>query len=293
MMAGLVVNSQGKFEKAVATGLVATSFLLLFLPMLWDFGSQYWLKEEDSHSIALLLGIAYAYARDRNRYGWNARTLETLLGSSIVLVGLVLYGLGRYQDFFQLEGFSLPIIVSGSTLAIAGSGALKRWAIPNALLLFTIPLLGSAVDSILVPLRLMLTAAVTKTLSIFGLHVANIGVTIIIGFAKLNIAGACIGLRSMISLLSIAILYLYLFPLKTKTSIFAFLMLVPVVTLFSNFLRILALVLIAYQFGTSVEGAFHDIAAYVEVIVAVSLFMALRALLEQRVGELRPQRHAQ
>ena len=267
-------------ERGIATLLVAIGFLALYVPMVWDFGARYWFREEDNHSAILILGIAYAYYRDRGQFGWNANTLESFYGAGIVVAGLLIYSLGRYQNFFQLEGLSLPIVIAGLTLGIAGKTALKHWALPNFLLVFTVPLLGSAVDSLLVPLRLMLTEAVTGSLAMLGYPIASSGVTIIIGFAELNIAGACVGLYSMLSLLSISFLYIYFFPMKSRISTGIFLIFVPALALLANYIRVLTLVLVAYYFGTSVEMQIHDYAAYAEVAIAVSLFISLRAVLE-------------
>ncbi|WP_303545010.1 exosortase/archaeosortase family protein [Sphingomonas natans] len=247
----------------------------LYVPVFIDFGARFWLNEEDSHSGLLLVGIIWAYYSDRAAFNATAEDRDFFFGALIITVGLIAYFIGRVTEFFQLQGLSLPVVVFGLTLSNGGWQNVRRFLLINGLLIFTVPLLGPLGDAVLVPLRLALTAAAADLVRHFGYFVGTNGVIVTIGYVNLNIAGACIGLRSMVSLFAIGMLFIYYFPLERKSLTFAFIVLLPFIGLLANYLRIVALILIAGTFGATVESGMHDIAAYLEVGVAVGLFFVL------------------
>ncbi|MEE4450777.1 exosortase/archaeosortase family protein [Novosphingobium resinovorum] len=262
-----------------AAALVAMGLAALYVPVLATFGAQYFWDEDDNHSSVLLLMTGYAFWADRAAFGWRSTRAEAAAGAALVMAGLAIFFLGRLTDVIQLLGVSLPICVAGLCLGFGGWSLLKRWWLLCGLLVFIVPWLGASVDGLLVPLRLLLTRLATSSIALFGYPVSSTGVIVTVGFVQLSIAGACIGLRSMVSMVAIGVLFLHFLPPRSWLGGVAFLLLVPVIALGANFLRIIFLVLVAGQFGASGEAAVHDFAAYGEILIAMGGFLtAARAL---------------
>jgi len=262
--------------------LVLFGMVVLYLPMFIDFGEKFWWNEEDSHAGILLLGILFAYYRERHHSRAQATSAEFAAGCLFVGLGLAIYALGRIAIFFQLQGISLPIMILGLTLASAGRRTAGRLALINTLLIFTVPLFGALADTVLVPLRVHLTAVAAHFASALGYLAASSGVIVTVGFVELNIAGACVGLRSMVSLLAIGLLSLHFFPMRSFRRALLFALLLPALALAANFLRIVLLIIVAGEWGASAEAQVHDTAAYLEAFVAIGLFVALARLLQPR-----------
>lgn len=259
----------------VAIVLVTLGLVALYAPVVAAFGARYFWDEDDNHSSVLLLMTGYAFWLDRSAFDWRSTKVEAACGAALVLFGLCVFFIGRLTDLVQLLGLSLPLCVMGLCLGFGGVGLWRRWLLLCGMLVFIVPWLGASVDGLLVPLRLLLTSAATSSVAWLGYPVSATGVLITVGFVQLSIAGACVGLRSMVSMVAIGVLFLHFFPPRSRISGVIFLLLVPVIALGANFLRIVALVAVAARFGASGEAQVHDFAAYGEILVAIGGFVVL------------------
>jgi exosortase len=267
---------------APATVLVLAGLAILYVPVAVQFGGEFWWGPDDSHAGVVLLAVLWAYWRERDAFTWGTKLAEKLCGWTFVSLALVLYALGRVTNFFQLIAFSISMTALGLTLLSAGFAGARRFWILNFLLLFTVPVLGPFADTILIPLRIFLTKAAVHLFSELDFPISSSGVIITIGFVRLNILGACVGLRSMVSLIALGLIFLHLVPVRSWAHGLAFILLLPIVGLLANFLRICVLIAVANGFGASTESFCHDAAAAAEVFVAIGIFLGLAKLFERR-----------
>jgi len=201
------------------------------------------------------------------------------LGWVLVAAAGLLYAVGRSQEFYQLEiGSQVPLFV-GTVLVLLGQGALRRlWFLPVFLLLL-IPVPGSLLNDILVPLKKVVSTIVADGLFACGLPIARDGVVLYIGRYQLLIADACSGLNSMIALTAIGCLYVYLRPGRGWLATSILLAAVLPIAFVANLVRVTGLVLITYLWGERAGQRFHDFAAIAEIIVAIgTLFLVEHAI---------------
>lgn len=261
-----------------AAALLVIAFASLYIPVMAQFGARYFWDEDDNHALVLVLLAGYAFYADRSRFAFRSSSAEAIAGSLLGLLGLSIYLLGRITDIVQLQGGSLPLLALGCTLGLGGRTLLRRWWLPCCLLMFIVPLIGGAADAILVPMRLAVTDAAVAGARLLGYPAAANGVLISVGFVQLSVAGACVGLRSMVSMVAIAALFLHFFPPRSRLAGVLFFLGAAIVALGANFVRVLTLVLVAGQFGATAEATVHDLAAYIEVILALAAFLLLARL---------------
>ena len=271
-----------------AAALLAITFLTLYIPVMAQFGARYFWDEDDNHALILVLLAGYAFYADRSRFAFRSTTAEAIVGGLVCLFGLCAYLLGRITDIVQLQGGSLPLLALGCTLGLGGQTLLRRWWLPCCLLMFIVPLIGGAADAILVPMRLAVTDAAVAGARFLGYPAAANGVLISVGFVQLSVAGACVGLRSMVSMVAIAALFLHFFPPRSTLAGVLFFVGAAIVALGANFVRVLTLVLVAGQFGATAEATVHDLAAYIEVILALGAFLLLARITAGPSTEGRP-----
>lgn len=253
--------------------LIAAGILFLYVPVIYQFGEKYFLDSDDNHSSILLLMTGYAFWIDRNALKFVSTPCEALAGAGLIATALAIYVLGRMTDVIQLLGVSLPILVMGLSLSFGGWALLGRWKFLSCLLIFVVPWLGASADALLVPLRLLLTSGATESLSMLGYPISATGVLVSVGFVQLSIAGACVGLRSMVTMVAIGALFLHFFRPRSTYAGIIFMLTVPVIALSANFIRIIVLVLAAAHFGAGGAAAIHDAAAYAEVLLAIGAFL--------------------
>ncbi|MET0241305.1 MAG: exosortase/archaeosortase family protein [Sphingobium sp.] len=272
-------------QVALAFGLVVLGLLALYVPVLWQYGARYFWDEDDNHSGVLLALVLFGYWTDRAAFRRDATRWEEQGGIACILAGLAFYAVGRVTDLLQLQGASLPVIVTGLTLATGGLRLVRRWWLLSILLIFIVPWFGPIADVLLVPLRLALTEMAARFTSFLGFPVSSSGVFIYVGFIQLNVAGACVGLRAMVSMTAIGFLFLHFFPPRSPAAGLLFIILLPVIALTANFIRVSGLVITAALFGVSGEAVVHDAAAYMEVGVALLAFLILGKALGARTQD--------
>src|SRR4029077_2066505 len=91
-----------------------------------------------------------------------------------------------------------------------GKTAVRRLALPLCMLVFIIPVPGSLVDQLLLPLKMAVSGIVDDILHSLGYPIARSGVALLIGPYALLVADACSGLNSMVALSGIGLAYVHL-----------------------------------------------------------------------------------
>lgn len=282
-----LLPGEGPFARFVPLALLALGLVVLYAPMMIEFGGKIWWDEDNSHAGILLLCLLAAFWFDRRALVTRANPREFVIGAIVVAAGLVVYAFGQVVNLLQLQALSMPMLGAGLSLAVGGWPLLRRWWLLILLLAFTVPWIGPAADWLLVPLRLKLTSSAVALLSAFGLPVSAMGVLVNVGFVQLNVAGACVGLRSTISIIALGLLSLHFFPPRSVRAGAIFVLLLPIIGLGANFLRVTFLIASAAAFGSSGVERVHDLAAYLEVGLSLGVFMLVSSRLSaQRAARL-------
>lgn len=268
----------------LASILLIAAIASLALPTLHSFATVFWARTSDTHAPVVLAFIAVAFWRERHALNWSASRHAVKSAFALALLGAGLYFLGRSQSFYQLEGLGLVVLIVAAILLVGGFDGLRCYLFPCFMLLFVIPIPGSVADHLLVPLKLILSQGITDLFHALGYPVSNHGVILNVGFYQLQIADACAGLRSLISLSAIGFLFIYLLPPSRGAISVLLLLLTPTLALSANFLRVALLVLITYYFGGDAGAASHDLAAYCEIVIVLIFFVLARLLLEAIFG---------
>jgi exosortase len=120
------------------------------------------------------------------------------------------------------------------------------------------------------PIKIAISSWTVSVLHLLGYPIANSGVTIQIGQYELLVATACAGLNSIVTLTALCLFYVYL---RHRSNLVAFLIIalaaIPIAVI-SNFIRVMALVLITYHFGdAAAQGFLHDFAGLLMFSVAL------------------------
>jgi exosortase len=91
---------------------------------------------------------------------------------------------------------------------------------------------------------------------------------------------ACAGMNSIFALSAIGMFYVYAFRWKSKLRSLILLAAVIPITIMANFLRVLALVLVAYHGGIDlVDGTVHDLTGIALFVFAITLLFIFDGLL--------------
>jgi exosortase B len=252
--------------------------LILYVPTYVTLATDTWGDPEKFHgAIFFVLALWMMW---RQRHALLARSAPSAVyGAPLLVIGLALYVVGRSQEALTLEVFSQIFVFSGAVLALYGWRALRKVWFPIAFLMFVVPLPGSVLDAVLLPLKQFVSAMVDHLLFAIGYPIARNGVVLSIGPYQVLIADACAGLKSMIALCGVGLAYVYLRQRASKWQDGVLLASIVPIAIFANVVRVACLTLLIFHFGEDTGQRFHDVAGGAEVVFALASFFAVDALL--------------
>lgn len=258
---------------------IFVALLVMYLPSYRALANTFWAMSDDAEGAIILAISLWLVWREREIFFNPPDSRLRFGGLLLFLFGLLLYSLGRSQEFFQFEvGSQIPVLL-GIVVLLLGRSGLKRLWFPIFFLLFLVPIPGSIMDSMLLPLKQAVSWIVDEILHRAGYPISRNGVVLVIGGYQLLIADACSGLNSMVALSGIGLLYVYLVGSDDKITLTILLLSVLPVAFVANIVRVLILVLVTYHFGDAAGQKFHDSAGYLEIGMAFGAFFLLDSLL--------------
>lgn len=261
--------------------LICLGLALLFLPTYYDLARGPWTDPHEAHG-PFILAIAAGAAFARRKAFMNASGSSPIAGTLAIIIGVLFYAVGRSQEFLVLETAAQIPILAGAILCLKGWNGLRVMWFPVAFMTFVIVWPGWLIDRLTAPLKQGATDFTVSALYGAGYPISSTGVTIMAGPYQLLVADACSGLNTIISLLSVGVLYLYMVRRGGIVRNLTILIAMPFIAFAANVLRVLGLTLITYHFGESAGQSFlHDFTGLFLFGVALVMVFLLDGALEQ------------
>jgi exosortase B len=264
-----------------STWWVLAGLLALYAPTYIDLYDTFWRSGRAVQGPVILAWIAWLVWRDRASLALQSSGAVSAGAIILFVFGLLCYSLGRSQSFFQLEiGSQVPLLL-GLVWATMGREGLRRLALPIAFTIFLIPVPGTLLDQLLLPLKQLVSAIADNGLHALGYPIARNGVVLMIGPYDLLIADACSGLNSMVALSGMGLIYTYVVGRRSRWHNALLLLSVLPVAFTANVVRVIGLLLVTYYFGDEAGRTFHASAAWLEIALAFGGFFVVDRLLEK------------
>src|ERR1700735_5678915 len=167
--------------------------------------------------------------------------------------------------------FSLLIVLAGLNVLFLGWNFFRAVLFPWAFLVLMIPIPTIVFNQITFPLQLLASKVASTVLPWFGVPVLREGNVIVLPAMALEVADACSGIRSLMSLATLAVIYGYLMKRRTGVRILLAVASVPIAVA-ANSLRIVGTgLLVQYWDPEKAQGFFHEFSGW--LIFVVSLLM--------------------
>ncbi|OQW39264.1 MAG: exosortase B [Proteobacteria bacterium SG_bin4] len=264
-------------------GPVLLGVLTLYLPTVFDLFNGIWASEEQAHGpIILLLSLWLIYRKwPEMMIKSEGRSPSFFWGWLIFLFALSIYIIGRSQQILIFEMGSFIVSITGILLLKRGVSALKVMWFPIFFLLFMIPLPGTVVSLLTMPMKMAVSYVAENILFWADYPIARNGVILQIGQYQLLVADACAGLQTLLTLEALGLFYL---NLVQHTSFFrnvALAILIIPISFTANVIRVIVLTLITYHYGDAAgQGFLHGFAGMVLFISALILILGVDSLLQ-------------
>jgi exosortase B len=260
---------------------IVLGFLALFVPTFYDAFTTTWASEDQAHGpIILILSMWLIYRRLPELKALPARPAP-VPGWTLLIIGLLLYMVGRSQQILAAEIGSFIWVVAAILLIKRGTAALRLIWFAFFFMLFMIPLPGSVVQMLTMPMKMAVSYTTEHILFWLGYPIARSGVILQIGQYQLLVADACAGLQTLLALESLGLFYLNVVRHTSAFRNIGLAVLIIPISFTANVLRVIALTLITYYFGDEAgQGFLHGFAGMVLFVSALVLIISLDSLLQ-------------
>ena len=268
---------------------VAAGLLTLYVPVFYEFSRGLWQSDDHAHGPIILAVIGWLVWRQRAALIAPPARPARASGIALLVLGLLIYVVGRSQDITIFEVGALAPILAGALLAMRGWPTLRAFWFPLLFIAFLIPLPGIFVDALTGPLKQQVSQIAEQLLYLAGYPVARSGVMLTVGQYQLLVADACSGLNSMFSLSALGLLYLYM--MRHKSWLHNGIMLASIlpIAFVANIVRVMTLVLVTYHLGDEAgQGFLHGTAGIVLLLVALAFLLCLDAVLTSVLKRSKP-----
>ena len=271
----------------VTFGLLVFGFASMYLPTYVSLAQRVWMSDEQGHGpIILAISLYLLFVKRHELAALTARPAPWL-GVPLLLLGVLMYALGRSQFILFFEVFSQIVVLLAIVLIFLGRPGFRLVWFALLFMFFMVPLPASLVASITAPLKSAVSAVAADLLYEVGYPVARSGVMLSVGPYQLMVADACSGLTSMFTLEALGLLYMNLMKYtNARRNVVLALLIIPI-SFGANIVRVLILVLVTYHFGDAAgKGFIHSFAGMVLFMTGLALMvLADRVLRVAFVGK--------
>ena len=179
-----------------------------------------------------------------------------------------------------LSRTSLIFLLAGMVVQFLGWAHLRAMAFPVAFLFLMIPVPAILFNQIAFPLQLLASQFAASFLQFAGVPTLRQGNVIQLPVMTLEVVEACSGIRSLVTLLTLAIIYGYLLESSIWKRVLLALSSIPIAVL-ANALRIVGTGLLGEYWGPEkAQGFFHSFSGWVIFVVALLLLFGVRSVMQ-------------
>jgi exosortase len=196
-------------------------------------------------------------------------------GLALLLLGIGMFIFGWRWDYLFISTLSLIPLLFGTCLFLYTKDLAKTLVFPILYLLLLVPVPVGMLDSVTLPMRHAASVASAAVLKTMGYDIVREGLLINMGGHEIFMGAPCSGFRSLITMVSLGLIYIYFNKGTMSKNIILFVSIIPLATI-GNLARIIALCLVTFYFGEEAgQGFFHNFSGMVVFLIIILGLMAL------------------
>ncbi len=251
--------------------------VIAYYPILKHLVEQWWTDPDVGHGffVPLVAGyIAWTRKDEIMALCWKPAWWGAAL---LVWGGLQAYiGLLGAELFLQRTAFLISLV--GLLLLLGGTALIKELAFPLLLLPFMVPIPTVIYNQITFPLQLFASRVAETLLGMIGIPVLREGNVLVLASQTLSVAEACSGIRSLLSLSFLSLVYAFFFDNKVWMRWALFLGVLPIAIL-ANAGRVTITGILSEQNPELARGFFHELEGFVIFAIAFAMLFVLHLLI--------------
>jgi exosortase len=174
---------------------------------------------------------------------------------------------------------SLLILLAGLIILFQGWRFFRAVLFPWAVLILMIPIPNLILQQVTFPLQLLASKLATVLLELAGVPVLRQGNVIALASMPLDVAEACSGIRSLLTLVTLAIMYGYLMETRVWVRVVLAISAVPIAVAANSFRIFGTGLLVQYWDPDKAEGFFHLFSGWLIFVVALIMLFAVHRVI--------------
>src|SRR5207253_1167948 len=206
---------------------IAVAVTFAYFGVLLKLGRDWWSDENYSHGLLIPFVIGFILWQERKRFDEQISHPATWLGAIGVSVSLLALWAGTAGAELFVQRLSLVLLVASIAIYFFGLRILRLIAVPMFLLILTIPIPQILFNRIAFPLQLFASRCAVSAMTLFeipGLRQGNVIELMPLGARepkRLAVVEACSGIRSLMTLVTLAVVYAYFTRPKQRPTNFS------------------------------------------------------------------------
>jgi exosortase len=246
--------------------------ILCYAPILYRMGWQWATDENMGHGFIVPIIAGFVVWQRRDALLATPR-IPNLWGLFLVVFAALLSVAATLGAELFTARISFVIGLFGVVLYLGGTRWIRILLFPFFLLLFMIPIPAIVYSQLTLRLQLLASELGEALITMMGIPVLREGNTLVLPSQTLDIAEACSGIRSLLSLLFMAAIYAYFFDKKVWMR-WALLAATIPIAIGANGVRVGVTGLLSEINTKLATGAYHEAEGYIVFVVALAALLA-------------------
>ncbi len=260
-------------------GMLFAAAGFLYYPVLTRLAADWWNDPESSHGPIVPAFSLFVIWHSQNRWA-SLPVRPSWSGLVIIMAALGILVTGVLGVEFFLARSSFVLLLAGFIVYFLGWNYFKEFFFPWAFLVLMIPIPSIIFNHIAFPLQLLASNFSAWALELIGIPVLQEGNVIQLARTVLEVAEACSGIRSLLTLITLAIIYGYFLETRLSRRIILALAAVPIAVV-ANGLRVFGTGVLAHHWSPeAAEGFFHTFSGWLIFVIAMLLLFSVDSLLK-------------
>jgi exosortase len=258
-------------------GWVAALIVVCYFPVLFRLIRQLATDDDMGHGFFVPV-VAGWIAWQKLQKGESFPAVPDWRGLFLVIWGALQLYIATIGAELFLARTALVITIIGSVWLLAGTRNLRVFGFPLFLLFFMVPIPAVVYTSITFPLQIFASKIAEFSLDLLGVPVMRQGNVLELSTMKLNVVDACSGIRSLLSLTFLSLVYGYFFETNLWIRVILFFSTIPV-AIAANAGRVTITGLLAQVNPDLAEGVVHEAEGWVIFMIAILIMVGIHQIL--------------
>lgn len=235
-----------------------------------------WIVDGNYSHGFLIIPIAAYFAWERRARLTAAPIQPSWFGLVVLAGGIAILLAGLWGSELFLSRVALLPVIAGIVLFLYGWQHVRILAFPVAFLLLMIPIPAIIFNQIAFPLQMFASRVGEWAISTAGIPVLREGNVLVLAHKTLEVAEACSGIRSLVSLITLGIVYGYFTDQRTWVRLLIVASAIPVAIL-ANGARVAGTGMAAHWIGPeAADGFFHEFSGWIVFIFAFIMILIIQ-----------------